>query len=63
MSIVKYSNRYIYKETPMNKLALSKREETKNRMIDAASRSFRQFGYGGIGEDGIAKLRLCIKGD
>jgi len=39
----------------MKKQILSKKEETKNRMIDAASRSFRQFGYDGIGVDGIAK--------
>lgn len=39
----------------MNKEVLSKKEETKKRMVDAASRSFRQFGYGGIGVDGIAK--------
>tara|TARA_R110002096_G_scaffold309403_4_gene504057 strand:+ start:88306 stop:88902 length:597 start_codon:yes stop_codon:yes gene_type:complete len=39
----------------MNKQILSKKEETKNRMIDAAGRGFRQFGYGGIGVDGIAK--------
>ena len=30
----------------MNKQILSKKEETKNRMIDAAGRSFREFGYG-----------------
>lgn len=39
----------------MNKEVLSKKEKTKKRMVDAASRSFRQFGYGGIGVDGIAK--------
>ena len=39
----------------MKKQILSKKEETKNRMIDAASRSFRKFGYDGICVDGIAK--------
>ena len=46
----------------MNKQVLSKKEETKNRMIDAAGRSFREFGYGGIGVDGIAKAAGVTSG-
>ena len=46
----------------MNKQILSKKEETKNRMIDAAGRSFREFGYGGIGVDGIAKAAGVTSG-
>ncbi|MFD2206151.1 TetR/AcrR family transcriptional regulator [Kiloniella antarctica] len=34
---------------------LSKREETRKRMLAAAGRSFRSYGYAGIGVDGIAK--------
>jgi AcrR family transcriptional regulator len=31
------------------------KEETKKRILDAASRGFRKQGYGGLGVDGIAK--------
>jgi len=34
---------------------LTKKEQTKLRMLDAASRSFRSHGFAGIGVDGIAK--------
>jgi TetR/AcrR family transcriptional repressor of nem operon len=34
---------------------LSKKQETRKRIIKAASQSFRRHGYAGIGVDGIAK--------
>lgn len=34
---------------------MNKKQETRKRIIDAASRSFRSNGYAGIGVDGIAK--------
>lgn len=34
---------------------LSKKQETRKRIINAASEGFRSKGYGGIGVDGIAK--------
>jgi len=34
---------------------LTKKEQTKLRMLDAASRSFRSHGFAGVGVDGIAK--------
>jgi AcrR family transcriptional regulator len=34
---------------------LSKKQETRKRIINAASRGFRSNGYAGIGVDGIAK--------
>lgn len=34
---------------------LSKKEETRKRIVNAASQSFRSNGYAGIGVDGIAK--------
>jgi TetR/AcrR family transcriptional regulator, transcriptional repressor for nem operon len=32
-----------------------KKEETRKKMLDAAGRSFRSYGYSGIGVDGLAK--------
>lgn len=37
------------------KQKLSKKEQTRQRILDAAGRSFRSHGYAGIGVDGIAK--------
>ena len=34
---------------------LNKKQETRKRIINAASRGFRSNGYAGIGVDGIAK--------
>lgn len=34
---------------------INKKEETRKRIINAASQGFRSKGYGGIGVDGIAK--------
>jgi len=34
---------------------MNKKQETRKRIINAASRSFRSHGYAGIGVDGIAK--------
>ncbi len=39
----------------MTKQSVTKKEETRQRMIEAAGRSFRRFGFAGIGVDGIAK--------
>lgn len=41
---------------------LTKREQTKLRMLDAASRSFRSHGFAGIGVDGIAKAAGVTSG-
>ncbi|NOZ67171.1 MAG: TetR/AcrR family transcriptional regulator [Alphaproteobacteria bacterium] len=46
----------------MTKQAVTKKEETRKRMIDAAGRSFRQFGFAGIGVDGIAKAAGVTSG-
>ena len=46
----------------MNKQISSKKDATKNKMIDAASRSFREFGFEGIGVDGIAKAAGVTSG-
>lgn len=32
-----------------------KKEETRQKMLDAAGRSFRSYGYSGIGVDGLAR--------
>lgn len=32
-----------------------KKEETRRKMLDAAGRSFRSYGYSGIGVDGLAR--------
>lgn len=40
----------------------TKRQETHQRMIDAAGQSFRQYGYDGIGVDGIAKAAGVTSG-
>ena len=34
---------------------MNKKEMTRKRIVDAAGKGIRQFGYGGIGVDGIAK--------
>ncbi len=34
---------------------MSKREETRKRMVDAAGRGFRAHGYAGVGVDSLAK--------
>jgi len=41
---------------------LTKKEETRIRMLDAAGRSFRSHGYAGIGVDGIAKAAGVTSG-
>ncbi|WP_420548571.1 TetR/AcrR family transcriptional regulator [Curvivirga sp.] len=41
---------------------LSKKEQTRLKMLDAASRSFRKNGYAGIGVDGIAKAAGVTSG-
>ncbi|MBL4739646.1 MAG: TetR/AcrR family transcriptional regulator [Sneathiella sp.] len=41
---------------------LTKKEQTKLRMLDAASRSFRSHGFAGIGVDGIAKVAGVTSG-
>lgn len=40
----------------------AKREATRQRMIDAAGRSFRQHGFAGIGVDAIAKEAQATSG-
>ena len=40
----------------------AKKEETRKKMIDAASRSFRTYGYSGIGVDGLAKEAAVTSG-
>lgn len=39
-----------------------KKQQTRKRMIDAASRNFRSKGYAGIGVDGIAKAAGVTSG-
>lgn len=41
---------------------MGKREETRTRMMDAASRNFRAHGFSGIGVDGIAKTAGVTSG-
>jgi len=41
---------------------LSKKEQTRARIANAASRSFRRYGYAGIGVDGIAKAAEVTSG-
>lgn len=40
----------------------TKRQQTRARMLDAASRGFRSKGYAGIGVDGIAKAAGATSG-
>jgi len=40
----------------------SKKQQTKQRILDAASQSFRTHGYAGIGVDGIAKAAEVTSG-
>ncbi|PCI43662.1 MAG: TetR family transcriptional regulator [Alphaproteobacteria bacterium] len=46
----------------MTKQAVNKKEETRKRMVEAAGKSFRQFGFAGIGVDGIAKAAGVTSG-
>jgi len=39
-----------------------KKEETRKRMLDAAGRKFREYGYSGIGVDGLAKAADVTSG-
>jgi len=39
-----------------------KKEETRKRMLDAAGRKFREYGYSGIGVDGLAKAAEVTSG-
>ncbi len=41
---------------------LGKKEQTRKRMLNAAGRSFREFGYSGIGVDGLAKAADVTSG-
>ncbi len=41
---------------------MSKKAQTRERMLDAAGRSFRAHGYAGIGVDGIAKAAGVTSG-
>lgn len=38
------------------------KEETRRKMVEAASRSFRSYGYSGIGVDGLAKAAGVTSG-
>lgn len=40
----------------------TKKEQTRQTMLDAAGRSFRQYGYSGIGVDGLAKAAGVTSG-
>ncbi len=40
----------------------TKKQQTRKRMLDAASRSFRSSGYAGVGVDGIAKAAGVTSG-
>ncbi|WP_455211110.1 TetR/AcrR family transcriptional regulator [Kaarinaea lacus] len=40
----------------------TQKEETRRRMLDAASRSFRSWGFSGIGVDGLAKAAGVTSG-
>lgn len=40
----------------------TKKEQTRERMLDAASRSFRSHGYAGVGVDAIAKAAGVTSG-
>ncbi|MBL4906159.1 MAG: TetR/AcrR family transcriptional regulator [Sneathiella sp.] len=42
--------------------SLSKKEQTRRRMLDAASQGFRRHGFAGIGVDGIAKAAGVTSG-
>ncbi|MGC1497745.1 MAG: TetR/AcrR family transcriptional regulator [Sulfitobacter sp.] len=42
--------------------SLTKKEQTRARILDAASQSFRSNGYAGIGVDGIAKAAGVTSG-
>jgi len=42
--------------------ALTKKQQTRQRILDAASQSFRTHGYAGIGVDGIAKAAEVTSG-
>jgi len=39
-----------------------KKEETRKRMLDAAGRKFREYGYSGVGVDGLAKAANVTSG-
>ncbi len=41
---------------------LTKKQQTRQRMLDAASQSFRRHGYAGVGVDGIAKAADVTSG-
>lgn len=40
----------------------TKKQQTRDRMLDAASQSFRSMGYAGVGVDGIAKAAGVTSG-
>lgn len=40
----------------------TRKEETRRNILDAASRSFREFGFAGVGVDGIAKSANATSG-
>jgi len=42
--------------------ALTKKQQTRQRILDAASQSFRTHGFAGIGVDGIAKAAKVTSG-
>jgi AcrR family transcriptional regulator len=39
-----------------------KKEETRKKMLDAAGRKFREYGYSGVGVDGLAKAANVTSG-
>ena len=40
----------------------TRKEETRRNILDAASRAFREFGFSGVGVDGIAKSANATSG-
>lgn len=57
----KYISKVIKKYDNM-RYKSGQKEETRQRMLEAASRSFRSHGYAGIGVDGIAKAAGVTSG-
>lgn len=54
----RYSNKYNFQPLPKMENSVSRSEQklqTRQRILDAAGRGFRQGGFGGIGVDGLAK--------
>src|SRR5438105_9484844 len=52
---MKYDYRHIQSSTPMSRTPNSRKEETHERIVDAAARAIRRHGYAGVGVADVMK--------